>query len=56
MILADAVHPNKTRHELAGRIVNLVLDETDASKNDYEPLANEMPAPVYSHKLERLWK
>ena len=34
-LLADAVHPNTTGHELAGRIVNLVLDKAYTSKSDY---------------------
>lgn len=53
-ILADAVHPNKTGHEMAGRIIQQFLEKAWQSRTDNRIIANSTPKPLYSDKFENV--
>ncbi len=53
-VLADAVHPNNKGHQLASRLVNLVLEKARARMDSDEPGKAEMPAPLHSDQFEHV--
>lgn len=53
-ILADDVHPNSTGHEMAGRLVRLVLENAWLSDREKGMISKSLPKPLYGDKFENV--